>query len=278
MTSEIQKNKVILVDWNIFVFRSIFAWRNNRSITPTYTALNMLISCLKKIGCHPDDTILLAIDSPKGSWRKQHDRNYKANRKEKRESCKDINWSELFSQFNRLADNINESTPFFRLTIDYYEADDIISASCRFFKDQTCIILSSDSDYEQLLSYKHVKIFSPVSKKYKHVANPAKTLLKKINQERTDNLLTPVTNEQEYLTRLKIVDLCHLPPDVESEVGHHLINLGMKQYDLSKLQFSSLRDKFMDIYNSTDIVAEFPMVKKSKKKINQQLNLFKEKK
>ena len=268
MESETKTNKVILIDWNIFVFRSIFAWRLNKKIPPTYTALNMLISILRKIGCHPDDRIILAIDSPKGSWRKQHDKNYKANRKEKRESFKDVNWSDIFRQFDSLIENIKIATPFDIVQIDYYEADDIISAACRFFNHQTCIIVSSDSDYEQLLSYKHVKIFSPVSKKYKHIANPAATLLKKINKEATDNLITPITNEQEYLTRLKIVDLCHLPPDVEYSVGKHLGYLfEEKEYDLTKLFFTSLQERFMNIYNSKDIVPEFPPIPKKKRQL-----------
>ncbi|MEK7549065.1 MAG: hypothetical protein AAB496_01065, partial [Patescibacteria group bacterium] len=88
--------KVILVDNNIFIFKSIFSWERNRSISPTYLYLSMLISCLKTIGCHPDDLIILAIDSPLGSWRRDIDSQYKANRKANREKHKDINWTEMF--------------------------------------------------------------------------------------------------------------------------------------------------------------------------------------
>jgi len=255
------------------MFRAIFSWRKAKQIPPTYTALSMMIGVLRNIGCHPDDIIILAIDSPKGSWRRNYDANYKANRREKRESFDDIPWKKFFSDFRVLLDKVNIATPFHSITIDFYEADDIISVACRRFKDQKCIIVSSDSDYEQLLSYPNVRVFSPISKKYKHVKHPEKILQKKIKQERTDNLITPITNEQEYQIRLKIVDLTHLPGDVESEVNTHLSLVNdEKCYDLTQLPFQSLRARFMDIYNSSDPVEENPK-KHPKKLVIQKLEL-----
>ena len=112
MILETPKNKTILIDWNIFMFRAIFTWRINKQIPATYTALAMLIGVLKKIGCHPDDNIILAIDSPKGSWRRNYDKNYKSNRREKRQTFEDIPWSQMFVDFRALLDKLEVATPF----------------------------------------------------------------------------------------------------------------------------------------------------------------------
>jgi 5'-3' exonuclease len=265
------EDKIILIDWNVFVFRSIFAWRNNKAIPPTYTALSMLISCLKKIGCHPDDTIILAIDSPKGSWRKQIDVQYKANRKEAREKFTDINWSEMFGMFRKLIPQLVASTPFIPLELDNYEADDIIAVACRHFKDKKCIIVSSDSDYEQLAEYKNVRLFSPSPKhkRYKTVTNPIRVLQKKIAKEQTDNLVSPILNEADYIRRQTIVNLLKLPPDVEREVSIALFNIEPHDYKLELFPFKSLGARFMDIYNSDEVIDEGRPEKKKKKKMRQ---------
>ena len=50
-------NKVIILDWGMFLHRAIFSTLNNPQIPSTYTCLNMIISSLKKIGISPDDRI-----------------------------------------------------------------------------------------------------------------------------------------------------------------------------------------------------------------------------
>lgn len=255
-------SRVIIVDWNIFVFRSIFACEHNKAVPPTYTALSMLISCLKHIGCHPDDLIILAIDSPKGSWRRQVDPAYKANRKEQREKHKDIDWTKTFLSFNKLLEDLKVSTPFCFIEIDYLEADDIISTACRFYKTKEVVIVSSDSDYEQLVEFTNVKLFSPVSKKYKIIKNPSLTLAKKIQKETTDNLISELITEEDYKKREKIVNLQTLPYDVENQVSRVLFDIEPNlNFNLAKMPFKTLRERFMNIYGP----GEKEVIKKKKK-------------
>lgn len=232
------------------MFRSIFCWERNRSVPPTYTTLSMLISCLKTIGCHPDDLIILALDSPKGSWRKEIDPAYKANRKESREKH-DINWTEMFDMFKDLLLKLKLATPFVQVVIDKCEADDVISASVRYFKNNTVTIVSTDSDYEMLAEYSNVKLFSPKSKKYKEIKNPTAILAKKIQKETADNLVTKIVTDEDYKRREMIVNLLKLPLDIENKVIHELDNIKINQnYDITKLPFLTMRSRFMDIYNS----------------------------
>jgi len=260
-------NKIVFLDWGVFVHRAIFSWRNNRAVPPTYTAQSMIIACLKRIELTPEDLIVIAVDSPKGSWRRDVDRKYKADRKEKRESFEDINWSQQFYYFDRLLNNLEQSTPFHAIEIDKLEADDIIGYGVRYYKDNECVIISSDSDYEQLAVYENVKLFSPLTKKYKIIKNPQRILASKINREAGDNLVTPILNKQDYEKRRKIVCLTELPPEVESKVKERLSNINCnKEYSLERLRSKNIRARFMDIYNNDKVITEADTLKSIKKK------------
>jgi len=258
--------KVIYVDWLLFVHRAIFAWKNRPNVPPTYTCYTMILSALKKVGVSPNDIIIIAVDSPKGSWRRDVDSNYKANRKAKREKHTDIPWQKFWADFRQLLDNIKISTPFHSIEIDRLEADDIISygVRCEKFKDYISVIISSDSDFEQLTKFPHVRLFSPVTKKYKIIKNPYDSLAKKMDKEVSDNLLTPILSQKDYEKRNMIVNLTILPPEVESKVENEIKNINEnKEFNLDLIKFNSIRQKFMSIYNSDEIV---PISKSYKKK------------
>lgn len=273
------KEKIIFIDWGIFLFRAIFAWRNNKEIPATYTCLNIILSHLKKIGISPLDKIIIAVDSKEGSWRKEILKEYKANRKEFRESFTDIDWEKMYADFKDLLSNLNESTPFNIIEISKLEADDIIAVGCQYFKDNECIIVSYDKDYEQLLVYDNVKIFSPhpMARKcpYKILSldrekekqKAYSILASKINKETSDNLNTQVTNETEFDNRNLTINLLELPNFVKETVENILKNMSYKNYQLENLKYKTLQDRFMQIYNSDKIISYQDCInKKSKKK------------
>lgn len=260
-------NKIVFIDFGIFMFRAIFSWRKNRDIIPTYTTLNMILSSLAKVGINKEDKVIIAVDSPEGSWRRDLDGQYKSNRKENRESYEDIDWEYLFVKFNNMISRLDLSTPFNIITLPKIEADDIISVGVRFFSDKECIIISYDSDFEQLLSLKNVKIFSPLSKKYKIVKDPFKSLVSKINKESTDNLLTPVLNEQDFDTRQTLVNLLNLPEYIESEIEKTLKQLPeQKSYNIELFPFQSLIKRMNNLDNIKNIVKYSDSLKKKRKK------------
>jgi len=189
--------RVFLIDWSVFVHKSIFVWRKQKNGIPaTYYCLNSLLTCLKMLKPKKSDLIIMALDSHgKGNWRRDFDPAYKANRKEARAKQDDIDWPKQFSEMNELLKNIDYSTPFIPIVVDRLEADDVISYACRYYKDRAKIILTTDSDMNQLYSLGNVKIFSPINKKIREVKHPLRDLAKKIKKEATDNLITPVTNK-----------------------------------------------------------------------------------
>ncbi len=261
------KSKVVFLDWCIFSHRAIYAWINNRNVPAMYTAMSMIMASLKRVGVTPEDIIIVAVDSPLGSWRRDVDPQYKANRKEQREKQTEIDWTKQFGDSDSLLENLEASTPFHVIRIDRLEADDIIAYGVRHYKDRECVIVSSDTDFEQLAKFSNVKLFSPQSKKYKFVKNPYKSLARKTVKEATDNLVNPITTDAEYETRNQIVNLTVLPKDVEASIEAVLSHLNVqKDFTLETLKFRNIRENFMTIYNSDKIVTEAESFKKKKKK------------
>jgi 5'-3' exonuclease len=245
------KPRVFLIDYSVYVHRGIFAWRNVKGAIPaTFYTINSICSCLKQLKPRREDLIILAIDSyGKGNWRKDYDPAYKANRKESRDKCDDIDWPKQFRDMNALLDNINLSTQFIPIQIDRLEADDIISYCCRYFTDRDITILTTDSDMNQLYELGNVKIFSPITKKIREVKNPLGELAKKIQEEATDNLVSPITNKLEYDKRKTIVSLLSLPKEID-EVLHSVIK-DIKQKEVyypEHMKFQGIKKKYNDIF------------------------------
>jgi len=247
------------------MFTSIFAWYAHKQMSPCYTAVTMILGDLRKVGLNEEDLVIIAADSPEGSWRKDVDSNYKANRREAREKH-DINWKQQFASFDNLLCNLDMNTPFHVLKASKLEADDIIAYGVKKFKDRECIIISSDTDYEQLVAYENVKLFSPKSKRYKHIKDPYKILAKKIKKEAADNLITEIANEEDFDKRNMIVNLISLPEVIEEKVEDILYLLPKKDWDYRRLFYmKSLENRYKDIYKQDKIV-DFNKAKKKKRK------------
>ena len=256
--------KYIFIDWGVIMFKSIFNHETNPKIPPTYTAMAMLFGAIKKVGLNEEDMVVIAVDSPEGSWRKEVDGDYKANRKKDREKHK-INWNRMFQMFKLLLEDLDRYTPFHVLVASKLEADDIISCGCRKFKDNDCIIVSSDSDYEQLLKFPNVKWFSNQTKRYKISKNPMKALAKKVEKERADNLLSPILSTKDYERRLKIVTLLTLPKEVEDKAEEKLNFLPEKNWDISSLPFPSLHNRIYTVYEKDKVVKSEQQPRKKRK-------------
>lgn len=94
---------------------------------------------------------IFAIDSPKGSWRKQAFPYYKANRaKNRKESA--IDWKELLRQVDVIKNEIKENFPYKVIEVDHAEADDIIGVLSRkaVANNEEVLIVSGDKDFIQL--------------------------------------------------------------------------------------------------------------------------------
>lgn len=255
--------RVIVVDWSIIVFRSIYAWKNNKQMPPTYTGLSILISSLKKMGLNKNTEVIIAVDSIRGNWRKELIRDYKGDRKEKREKDKEINWNTMFAKFNSLLCDLEMGTPFHVIEIDKLEADDIAGVASKYYQEKDevseIILCSYDHDWEQLWHHSKVKIYSFLKKwktgKGMYKVKPKKfnayaLIAKMINKETSDNLVDEILDERTYDKREQLVNLLDLPKWIEEKVVNRLNNLVKdNQWNLEALPFPKLRERFKEAYN-----------------------------
>jgi len=217
-----QIQRLIIIDWSVILHKAIFALKFNPGVPATYTAMSMILGTLSRIGVEPDDVVIFAMDG-RHSWRKDIESAYKGNRKAHREES-GIDWDHWFKEFEKLAHDLNQYTNWiFVGPIEHIEADDIAAIACRYFKEVPEIILATiDSDWEQMWAiHPGVKIFSLQTKEWKirpDEYNVYAELAKKIHKEASDNLITVITNDEEYDKRLVCVDLTRLPEWVEKSV------------------------------------------------------------
>ncbi|MHA1437919.1 MAG: hypothetical protein ACTSPD_10115 [Promethearchaeota archaeon] len=314
---ENKKSKIIFLDFGIFMFRPIKSYsaqvrakmekidqieqelkqtsnfqrqtilrkqleetKDRFVLPPEWTSLNMIQSCLKHVGLNKEDTVIIACDYGH-SWRKDYDQNYKANRKALREKDPYVDWNKMFKRFNILRDKIDEHTPFRVIKVHRFEADDIIAYGTEYYNDRICVIVSSDSDYEQLCARPNVRIFSPISKKYKLIKNPYLLIAKKVKKEASDNLLTPVLSEEDYKTRMLLVNLLELPEFVTSTLKPYYdeLLLDNKEFHYDKIPYQSMQKRFKEIYDKNKEVDYDKCIEKIvKKEQRQRKKKIKEKK
>ena len=267
--------KVIFIDFSIFLNRSLLGCHMRGEIQyAQFMCMRMIFACLKKIELNEDDLIIFALDSPKGSWRRDIDSNYKKNRRAQRAKL-NIDWTTEYAKFAKLIGNLEVATPFHIVEIDRLECDDIVSAGVRYYYNCECIIISTDSDFDQLTKFQNVKLFNPVKKEYKIITDDCyKLIAKKIKKEVTDNLITPILTVEDYERRDLIVNLTRLPEDIESLVVHELKKITIRNYDIGLFQYPKIQYELKNLFNNHNkkIITfknSFRKKKKRKIKLNQ---------
>ena len=278
------QNKIILLDWNVFVFQSVHAYRSMCAKKlpfiphPAYLIAQSIITCLGLIGIDNDDLICIISDCGK-SWRKLEDTSYKSNRKADREKqASEEWWKNKFQIANELKESLAKSTPWIFLEQPTFEADDIIASAPLVFPDNKIIIVSTDSDLHQLADYKNILVFSPKAKRYMDIKNPLGMIEKKIHCEKTDGLIAKIditkTDSEEYLLRKKLVDLIHLPNEISHlgkaiwQIVDYKIN-----FDYSLFPYPKLLERLTKCYHVSKFPSEEPKVRAKRKRKEKQNTL-----
>jgi len=236
-----------------------------------HLAMTMILGNLKKIGVDENDTVLICCDYLK-SWRKEYAPEYKANREEARKKSP-VDFETIFQEFNLLLDNVERGTNWNVLKVPNTEADDIMAVASRYYKNKEVILLTADSDMEQLWEYDNVKIFSPhrLLKRYKIKPknfNPYNLIAKKIRKEIADNLVSNIENEEDYDNRELCVNLLELPEWVENKIIEKLDKVEQKfEYDSSYLPGKIVQERYNGLcQNKSQVITYEQCVKKVERK------------
>lgn len=107
--------------------------------------------------------LIIAIDS--SSWRKEVYPEYKGKRDDQRKASA-VDFEKFYPVMRTLIDDLKNVLPnVYVLKVEKSEVDDIIAVLSKItFQNDEVIIVSNDKDFQQLLQYKNVKIYNPLSK------------------------------------------------------------------------------------------------------------------
>lgn len=154
-----KNKKLIIVDISSFIFRSFYAIRplhapDGTPVNAVHGVLSMLLKLLSK---ERPSHIFLARDSGRKTFRSEIFPEYKANRSEPPE--------ELKPQF-KLIEELMEKMKIPSLTLENYEADDVIGSAVMQWKNSfdEVFIVSSDKDLMQFVDDK-VKVLDTMKEK-----------------------------------------------------------------------------------------------------------------
>lgn len=109
--------------------------------------------------------MILCIDGG-NNWRRQQYPFYKANRRKNRKESKH-DWKAIYTEINKVRDEIIEYTPYRVIHVDRCEADDCIGTIVdKVNGTEKILIISPDKDFVQLHKYPGVKQWSNIQKKW----------------------------------------------------------------------------------------------------------------
>lgn len=113
------------------------------------------------------------------NWRKVKFQHYKANRK-KDDSF--VNWKAVYKILDHMTEDLKNYFPYKVIQVDGAEGDDCIAVlakiSSRMNKDS--VVVSNDKDFNQLLKYPRIKVYSSRNKVFINKANPQEDLLEHV--------------------------------------------------------------------------------------------------
>jgi hypothetical protein len=257
------------------------------ALPSTYITMTSIIGSLKKIGYSDEegDKIILCGDG-RNCWRKEIEKSYKGNREEQRSKLRFVDFDKEFENHNQQLERIKENLPMFVIKLDRIEADDIISEATRYFANNLCIVVSSDKDFTQLLTYDNVrwysthrvykdhpyKILSLDRNREKELAY--KELMKKVEIEKTDNLCSPVLNEEDYDKRLMCVSLLDLPQEIKDKIRPELekINVTGKEFFYPEAFSPGIAKRLPSIFGTENIITYEACRLKMERKLKKEKN------
>lgn len=206
--------------------------------------------------------LVLAFDT-KGSWRYDLYDEYKANR-QKQYGRYPLDKKNFMIALNDLIEDIQAVfTNIYTIKVDGAEGDDIIAVLCKnVFTDENhdVIVVSGDTDLNQLCSQKNVRQYNPRTNDYFNVINPKKELdIKILSGDKSDNI-TPIKRGVGVKTAEKILNsedgvdgfIEQQATDIEKKLVSENFERNTKLIDLDFIP-KKIVNEILEKYNSYEI-------------------------
>lgn len=196
LSTFLKEESILLIDCHNLIFRTLFvAADQSKKFSEdinetdfTYWKFLFMKSILSQIKQFNPTNVIVAMDV-KRSWRKDFYADYKGQRKAARDASL-IDFEKFFSVSEKFFEDLQSTfTNFYFMKVDGCEADDVIAILTKKHFTDSCTIISTDRDMNQLLTLKHIKQYNPIERKYVSVANPKMELsIKIITGDKGDNI------------------------------------------------------------------------------------------
>ena len=199
--------KNLYIDYSHLCYRALFVLSSDiQEVGYNILRHFLLKNILSSIDKFSPTKCYIACDSKK-NWRKKYFPDYKAQRKEAKEKREEVDWEKFYETINECSNSFKVAFPFYVITQDYLEADDIIASLIRNNKNnEEHIVITSDGDYKQLLQYSNTKIYCPIKKSFMVSDNPFYDLeIKIVMGDKGDNI-PAISKRIGIETATKLVD------------------------------------------------------------------------
>lgn len=192
-------------------------------------------------------------------WRKDIFPFYKQNRKKGQEENQEY-WDKIFECMNIIRTEVAENLPYKNMRVDRCEADDIIGVLVQEYHDkENIMIVSNDKDFQQLLRYPTVKLYSSQKKSTIHCDNPLAFVQEQIIRgDSSDGIPNILSDEdtiitqgkrQKPITEKKMLEICN---KLETNTDVNLKNRYLVNQQLIDLSYipNEYRQNILNEYNT----------------------------
>lgn len=202
-------NNILIIDGYTIAYQLIHGITNSKTLDPEldvfcywkYLMFKKIFSLLKDFN---PDRLVIVFDSS-NSWRYDYYSEYKGNRAEAKKKYK-FNYLEFKACIQEIIKTLQSLfTKFYVLKVDKAEGDDIIAVVTRFHDTSKITIISTDSDFVQLLN-KNVKLYNPRQNKYINSICPKNDLNIKILKGDEGDNIPPIKARIGIVTATQIIN------------------------------------------------------------------------
>lgn len=260
---------MILVDNSQIVLSSIFSQYPNPEVMVENDPINLIrhitlntYRYLKdKFGEEYGDLVI--CQDSNNYWRKDIFPLYKANRKKAQQNNQEY-WDIIYGAMAKIRHEVAENMPYKNIKVDRCEADDIIGVIAKkYHTTESILIVSNDKDFQQLLYYPNVKLYSPHKKSMVTCEDPTMFLFEQIvrgdSSDGVPNILSDPdtflveTKRQKPITAKRISEfLNNITIDIASGKSNPIIEAYKRNQQLIDLAMVPLEyeQKIVECFNS----------------------------
>ena len=201
---------MILVDNSQIVLSSIFSQYPNPETIVENDPINLIRHITLNTYRHIKDKFgkdygdLVICQDSTNYWRKDIFPYYKANRKKAQQNNQEY-WDVIYSAMKTIRTEVAENMPYKNLKVDRCEADDIIGFLTKnLHTTENILIVSNDKDFQQLLYYPNVKLYSPHKKTMVECEDPTMFLFEQIVRgDSSDGIPNILSDSDTFLVESK---------------------------------------------------------------------------